>query len=88
MYSDPVGGEVLLDVCVVSAKAGARNVVSRNAREDVVAAAAVQRKRARYGAAVVPFVFEVGGRPSDESRNVYRTLGSPKLFKHSGTSAI
>lgn len=44
------GADRRVCVCVVSAKAGARSVVSRSAREDVAAAAAaaVQRKRARY----------------------------------------
>lgn len=65
MYFDPFGGEELIGVCAVSAKAGSRTVMSRNARQDAGAAeAAVQNRRARYGAAVIPFVMEVGGRPN------------------------
>lgn len=68
---------MLIDVCVISAKAGASNMVSRNAREDAApVAAAVQSKRARHGTTAVPLVFDVGGRPSDEAKEWVRGLAA------------
>jgi hypothetical protein len=69
VFQAPDGAVVLVDVSLVSACAGPAQRLMASARRDGAAAdEACQLKRRRYGPEVVPFVMELGGRPSDHAR--------------------
>ena len=65
----------MMDVAIMSAVAGSVGCVNAAARRDGKAAErGVVAKRNRYGQEVVPFVLEVGGRPSLPARQWVRKV--------------
>ena len=75
VHQHPTLGTTWIDVSVVSAAAGDAHRQIQAARKDGVAAAnACIGKHARYGESVVPFVLEIGGRPSTPALTYVRTL--------------
>ncbi len=75
VYQDPDLGTQFIDVSVVSARAGVQaRVMTAARREGHAAERACALKKARYGEAVLPFVLELGGRPSGPAMAWVRTL--------------
>jgi len=74
VFQAPDGSTQLIDVSLVSACAGPATRMLASARRDGVAAdEACKLKHRRYGKGrVVPFVLELGGRPSAEARQWLR----------------
>jgi len=94
VYDDPddmaglYGGQVLIDVAVVSAMAGdAARVANAGRRDGVAAQRACGVKLSRYGETVVPFVVEVGGRPSEAAKAWLRHL-LPRISEDAEEAAI
>ena len=69
------GAQVLVDVAVVSARAGSRAQREAAAKRPGLAAErAVAVKWQRYGENVIPFVLEVAGRPSAPAMQFVRKM--------------
>ena len=85
VHGHPQMGRLWIDVAVVSPQAGDAAHQLRATRVDGAAAKeACKYKRRRYGDQVIPFVLEVGGRPSDEARAfVHRVLHADPLMEGS-----
>jgi hypothetical protein len=69
----PTMGSLLIDVAVVSATAGNSSQIATAGRKDGAAAArAVEVKKQRYNDMAIPFVLEIGGRPSGPAIDLVR----------------
>ena len=63
--------QVWIDVAIVSASSSSTRELAHRAKVDGAAARTEEQvKRQRYGARVVPFVVEAGGRPGPSARSV------------------
>lgn len=75
VYQDPDLGTQLIDVSVVSARAGTASRIMTAARRGGHAAERARTtKRTRYGEGATTFVLELGGRPSGPAKQWARAL--------------
>ena len=80
-FVDEAGTRSFVDVAITSASSDSARLVNQRAVEDGRAAASrVNDKRSRYkaadypGAALIPFVVEALGRPSEEAETLLQSL--------------